>query len=103
MPSLPHELRILADRLSGDDARLLWRAATQLELLYASMGADPTTMHVGAKADNQTTLKDARRAGEKAQLSMALSLSRGVKAQAARRLNISRPAFYKALKKCGLL
>jgi DNA-binding NtrC family response regulator len=102
MATLPHELRILADRLTGDDARLLWRAATQLELLYASLGADPVTLQIGPAIDCKSTLQDARREGERAQLKRALGLARGNKAAAARLLKISRVSLYKSLWKHGL-
>ena len=101
MTTLPQDLKRLADRTESEkDARLLWRAAIQLEVLYQSMGMpDENACPTG----QLPTLEAARLNGEKRLLLNVIFQTNGNKAAAARRLRISRVAVYKTLKKHGLL
>ena len=93
MITLPHSLRELATRTSDDsDANLLWRAAKQLELLYANYGIfiDKTIPQ---------NLSEARMDGERRLLLRTLFQTKGNKTAAAAQLNISRVAFYKQLRR----
>jgi DNA-binding NtrC family response regulator len=90
---LPHELRLLAERTQDkNDAQLLWRAANQLEILYSNLNLPPEESKIN-------TLEAARLQGERKLLLTIIYRTNGNKSAVARRLNISRQALYKTLKK----
>ena len=98
-PTLAHSLRQLADRLPDADARLLWRAANQLEAFRTSMQAMGNTED---RIEPIETLREARDHGERKCLLAVLMEVKGNRTWAADRLNISRTALYKFLRKHGL-
>jgi DNA-binding NtrC family response regulator len=93
--NLSHSLRDIAQRLPGDDAQVLWRAANQLESFQEGMGECD-------KSEPAATLQQARDIGERKRLLAVLIEVRGNRTWAADRLRISRTALYKVLRKHGL-
>jgi transcriptional regulator of acetoin/glycerol metabolism len=93
---ITNQLRRIADRLDGEDAKTVWRAAKQLESLHTALG------HVDESPETPCTLQQARDRGEKRRLLAVLLEVCGNRSWAADRLKISRTAFYKALRKHGL-
>ena len=93
--SLSHSLRLLANRLPADDARLLWRAANQLESFQE-------LLKCCERGKPAVTLQEARDVGERKHLLAVLFSVNGSRSWAADRLRISRTALYKVLRKHGL-
>ena len=100
--TLSHSLREIADQLRGHPvwASVCWRAALQLDAIYALSGL---TVDELPDLTGVSTLEEARDRGERALLVATLYRSGGNKVTAAKWLNISRESLYKALNKHNLL
>ena len=95
--NLTYSLRQLAARLPDEDAKLLWRAANQLE----SLPAVQSVVDGGDKT--KPSLAEARRLGEKQCLLAVVFRCSGNLAAAGDRLGITRIAVQKALVRHGLI